>query len=49
MHFCSLVNNFKIGEIDVDDVPGKMRYFLIFQKFIMVHFYLMINQVGDAI
>lgn len=27
MHFCSLVNNFKIGEIDVDDVPWKDEIF----------------------
>ena len=27
MHFCSLVNNFKIGEVDVDDVPWKDEIF----------------------
>ena len=27
MHFCSLVNNFKIGEVDVNDVPWKDEIF----------------------
>ena len=27
MHFCSLINNFKIGEFDVDDVPWRDELF----------------------